>query len=86
MSRKIRGEIYDSNLPEPKLDWRDGKPFITDGWIMGSRIIIKKQPSIETIQYINGIFVKQAIKAEQKAKKLGLTLQEYINSKKKEAL
>lgn len=85
MSRKIRGEIYDPNLPEPKLEWRDGKPFITDGWIMGSRIIIKKQPSIETIQYINGIFVKQAIKAEQKAKKLGLRLEEYINSKKKEA-
>lgn len=85
MAKRRREKEYDPNLPEPRLEWRDGKPFVTDGWIMGSRIIIKKQPSIETIQYVNGLFVKQAIKAEQKAKKLGLTLEEYINSKKKSA-
>ena len=48
MARKKKEKDYDPNLPKPKLEWRDGKPFVTDGWIMGSRVIIKEQPSIET--------------------------------------
>ena len=55
MARKKKEKDYDPNLPKPKLEWRDGKPFVTDGWIMGSRVIIKEQPSIETIKYVNGL-------------------------------
>lgn len=84
MARKKKEKEYDPNLPEPELKFIDGKPFITDGWIMGSRIIIKKQPSMETIRYANGVFVKQAMKIEQEARKLGLSIEEYINSRKGE--
>ena len=66
MPRKKKEKEYDSNLPKPKLEWRDGKPFVTDGWIMGSRVIIKEQPSIETIKYVNGLFVKQAKKMQDR--------------------
>ena len=64
MARKKKEKDYDPNLPKPKLEWRDGKPFVTDGWIMGSRVIIKEQPSIETIKYVNGLFSKQAKKMQ----------------------
>ncbi len=50
----------------PKLEWKDGKPFVTDGWIMGSRVIIKEQPSIETIKYVNKLFADQARKIKNK--------------------
>lgn len=63
MSRK-KNE-YDTNLPKPKLEWRNGQPFVTDGWIMGSRIIIKQQPSIETIQYVNKLFADKARKMQR---------------------
>lgn len=64
MSKKKKE--YDPNLPKPKLEWRDGKPFVTDGWIMGSRVIIKEQPSIETIKYVNKLFADQARKIKNK--------------------
>ena len=66
MARKKKEKDYDPNLPKPKLEWRDGKPFVTDGWIMGSRVIIKEQPSIETIIYVNGLFAKQAKKMQSR--------------------
>lgn len=66
MARKKKEKEYDPNLPKPKLEWRDGKPFVTDGWIMGSRVIIKEQPSIETIKYVNGLFAKQAKKMQSR--------------------
>jgi hypothetical protein len=37
MSREKNKKLeYDPNLPEPRVEWRDGKPFVTDGYIMGS--------------------------------------------------
>lgn len=46
MARKKQTEKLDKeNLPEPELVWVDGKPVITDGWIDGSRFIIRQQPS-----------------------------------------
>ena len=66
MARKKKEKDYDPNLPKPKLEWRDGKPFVTDGWIMGSRVIIKEQPSIETIKYVNGLFAKKAKKMQSR--------------------
>lgn len=80
MARKKRKEPeYDPNLPEPKLEWRDGKPFVTDGYIMGSRMIVREQPSIETIKYVNNMFAEQARRIERKAKESGKTIEEYIN-------
>lgn len=66
MARSKKEKEYDPNLPKPRLEWRDGKPFVTDGWIMGSRVIIKEQPSIETIQYVNKLFADQARKIKNK--------------------
>lgn len=66
MARRKKEKEYDSNLPKPKLEWKDGKPFVTDGWIMGSRVIIKEQPSIETIKYVNKLFADQARKIKNK--------------------
>lgn len=66
MARSKKENEYDPNLPKPKLEWRDGKPFITDGWIMGSRVIIKEQPSIETVKYVNKLFADQARKVQRK--------------------
>ena len=66
MSKKKKEKEYDPNLPKPKLEWRDGKPFVTDGWIMGSRVIIKEQPSIETIKSVNKLFADQARKIKNK--------------------
>ncbi|MCX0353235.1 hypothetical protein LI064_01695 [Clostridium perfringens] len=46
MARKKQTEKLDKeNLPEPELVWVDGKSVITDGWIDGSRFIIREQPS-----------------------------------------
>lgn len=81
MARKRREKEYDLNLPEPELQWRDGKPFVTDGWIMGSRIIIKQQPSMETIRYVNSMFAEQVRRIERKAKETGKTIEEYIRMK-----
>ena len=64
MYRKKKEREYDPSLPKPRLEWREGKPFITDGWIMGSRVIIKQQPSIETIQYANKLFADKARKIQ----------------------
>ncbi|WP_373205239.1 hypothetical protein [Clostridium tertium] len=64
MARKKKEKGYDPNLPKPKLEWRDGQPFVTDGWIMGSRVIIKQQPSIETIKYVNKLFADKARKMQ----------------------
>lgn len=66
MSKKKKEIDYDPNLPKPKLEWREGKPFVTDGWIMGSRVIIKEQPSIETVKYVNKLFADQARKVQRK--------------------
>lgn len=66
MARKRKEKEYDPNLPKPRLEWRDGKPFVTDGWIMGSRVIIKEQPSIETIRYVNKLFADKARKIQGK--------------------
>lgn len=70
MARKKKEKEYDPNLPEPRLEWRDGKPFVTDGWIMGSRIIIKEQPSIKTIEYVNKLFADKARKMQREGKKV----------------
>lgn len=78
MARRMREKEYDPNLPEPELQWRDGKPFVTDGWIMGSRIIIKQQPSMEAIRYANEMFAEQARRIEKKAKEVGKTIEEYM--------
>ncbi len=78
MARRRKEKEYDPNLPEPELQWRDGKPFVTDGWIMGSRIIIKQQPSMETIRYANEMFAEQARRIEKKAKEVGKTIEEYM--------
>ena len=80
--RKNKEPKYDPNLPEPRLEWRDGKPFVTDGYIMGSKMIVREQPSIETIKYVNNMFAEQAIKLEKEAKECGKTIEEYINMKK----
>lgn len=66
MSKKKKEIDYDPNLPKPKLEWREGKPFVTDGWIMGSRVIIKEQPSMETVKYVNKLFADQARKIQRK--------------------
>lgn len=66
MARSKKEKEYDPNLPKPRLEWRDGKPFVTDGWIMGSRVIIKQQPSIETIRYVNKLFAEQAKRMQSK--------------------
>lgn len=66
MARSKKEREYDPNLPKPRLEWRDGKPFVTDGWIMGSRVIIKEQPSIETVKYVNKLFADQARKVQRK--------------------
>lgn len=51
----------------------------TDGYIMGSRMIVREQPSIETIKYVNNMFAEQARRIERKAKESGKTIEEYIN-------
>lgn len=66
MAKSKKEKEWDPKLPKPKLEWRDGKPFITDGWIMGSRVIIKEQPSIETVKYVNKLFADQARKVQRK--------------------
>ena len=66
MARSKKEKEYGPNLPNPRLEWRDGKPFVTDGWIMGSRVIIKQQPSIETIRYANKLFAEQAKRMQRK--------------------
>ena len=66
MARSKKEKKYDPNLPKPRLEWRDGKPFVTYGWIMVSRVIINHQPSIETIRYANKLFAEQAKKMQRK--------------------
>lgn len=44
----------------PKLIFKDGQPFVTDGYIDGTRFIVKKQPSMEAINMLHEFFVKQA--------------------------
>ncbi len=57
MAKKKDIEKLDkSNLPEPKMIWVDGKPVITDGWIDGSRFIIRQQPSsTRPVEYLNKV-------------------------------
>ncbi|WP_291650650.1 hypothetical protein [Clostridium sp.] len=82
MARKRKEKEYDPSLPEPELKFIDGKPFVTDGWIMGSRIIIKQQPSMETIKYVNGMFAIQVRSIERKAKESGKSIEEYMRMDK----
>ena len=44
---------------KPKLIFRDGKPYVTDGYISGSKFIVTKQPSIEAINKLHEFFIEQ---------------------------
>ena len=58
MAKRKKEKEYDPNLPKPRLEWRDGKPFVTDGWIMGSQIRIKiKRGILFALFLINMIFI-----------------------------
>ena len=49
----------------PKLIIKEnGVPFVTDGEIGGSKFIVKKQPSKETVQLLHEVFIKNALKEE----------------------
>lgn len=51
------------NLPEPELIWKDGKPFMTDGWIDGSRFVVMEQPSsARPVEYVSKVLAENAIK------------------------
>ena len=46
-------------MEKPKLIiGEDGSPFVTDGEIEGSKFIVKKQPSRETIELLHEFFLK----------------------------
>lgn len=57
MARKKQIEKLDKkNLPEPEVFWVDGKPVMTDGWIDGSRVIVRQQPSsARPVEYLNQV-------------------------------
>lgn len=47
----------------PKLIIKEDRiPFVTDGEIGGSKFIVKKQPSKETVQLLHEIFIKNVLK------------------------
>ena len=55
----------------PKKIIKDGNVFITDGYIGTTKVIILKQPSIETIEKFNSFLAKKAIELEnEKAKEI----------------
>lgn len=46
MARKKQTKKLDKkNLPEPEVFWVDGKPVMTNGWVDGSRVLVRQQPS-----------------------------------------
>lgn len=50
-------------LPKPKLIIQEnGEPFVTDGYIQGSKFIVKQQPSMEIVDKLHQFFVEQAKK------------------------
>lgn len=54
----------------PKLIIKDGKPFVTDGYIGSSKVTIVRQPSMETVEMFNKFLAKKEIEARTELQKL----------------
>lgn len=64
MARKKQIEKTDKkDLPEPEVFWVDGKPVMTNGWVDGSRFIVREQPSsARPVEYVNQVSADNARK------------------------
>ncbi|WP_346920632.1 hypothetical protein [Clostridium sp. UBA7339] len=43
--------------PTPKMITKNGKPFVTDGYVGNSKFIVMNQPSEKTVMYLNQLYL-----------------------------
>lgn len=47
--------------PKPKMITKDGKPFVTDGYIGTSKFIVINQPSEKTVEALYELYIETAL-------------------------